>query len=444
MMRAYPSAILALASLLLFTAIPAIVHAQEETIVRPSPSVGPLDNPLKGWCPYTDAGKIYQPYSMVFQYISWRELEPTENDFRFEEWEKTWNVEAAKGKHIIFRVYIDYPSKPSGLPDWLREAGVKETPYDNYGGGKSPDYNDPRMIAGMEKLIAALGKRYNSHPRIAFIQLGLLGFWGEWHTYPRTPLYASENTERRVIDAYRKAFPDKCLMVRYAKGYAGKQDWIGFHDDMFPQDTDNGEDWSFLSALRREKRTGNWQASIIGGEMVPGEAKRWLGEDFNTTSAMVDRSHFTWVGPYCPALDASTQESFRKNSEALVRKLGYEYQLTEVKHPSSGKAKQAIPLSLKGKNIGVAPFYYPWKVELALIDDAGKPVARQTMPWDIRKWQPGTFSESTQLNLNVPPGKYRLMLGIIDPWQNRPAIRFANDLPVIDGWTSLSEIQVSQ
>ncbi|MFO0885109.1 MAG: DUF4832 domain-containing protein [Pirellulales bacterium] len=178
--------------------------------------------------------------------------------------------------------------------------------------------------------------------------------------------------------------------------------------------------------------------------MVPGEANRWLGDDFNTTSTMVDRSHFTWVGPYCPALEASTQESFRKNSEALVRKLGYEYQLTEVKHPSSVKAKQAIPLSLKGKNIGVAPFYYPWKVELALIDDAGKAVARQTMPWDIRKWQPGTFSESTQLNLNVPPGKYRLMLGIIDPWQSRPAIRFANDLPVNDGWTSLSEIQVTQ
>ena len=65
-------------------------------VVRPQPKPGPLDNPLKGWCPYTDAGVIHQPYSMVFQYISWRELEPVENDFRFEEWEKTWKSEAAK------------------------------------------------------------------------------------------------------------------------------------------------------------------------------------------------------------------------------------------------------------------------------------------------------------------------------------------------------------
>jgi hypothetical protein len=41
---------------------------------------------------------IHQPYSMVFQYISWRELEPAENDFRFDEWEKSWKVEAATGQ----------------------------------------------------------------------------------------------------------------------------------------------------------------------------------------------------------------------------------------------------------------------------------------------------------------------------------------------------------
>jgi len=149
--------------------------AAEDVIVRLPPSEGPLNNPLKGWCPYPNAGTIRQPYSMVFQYISWRELEPTEGDFRFEEWENSWDGKASKDKHVIFRVYVDYPKKPSGLPDWLRAAGVKETDYKEYGGGQSPDYDDPRMIAGMERLIEALGKRYNDHPRIAFIQLGLLG-----------------------------------------------------------------------------------------------------------------------------------------------------------------------------------------------------------------------------------------------------------------------------
>jgi hypothetical protein len=94
----------------------------QEIVVRPKPAAGPLDNPLKGWCPYTNAGPIRQPYSLVFQYISWKDLEPAENDFQFDEWEQSWNVEAAKDRHVIFRVFIDYPSQPSGLPDWLRKA----------------------------------------------------------------------------------------------------------------------------------------------------------------------------------------------------------------------------------------------------------------------------------------------------------------------------------
>lgn len=416
----------------------------EEVIVRPRPADGPLDNPLKGWCPYPDAGTIHQPCSMVFQYISWRELEPTEGDFRFEEWEKTWDSRAAKDKHIIFRVYVDYPKKPSGLPDWLRKAGVKESAYEDYGGGKSPDYDDPRMIAGMERLIAALGKRYNNNPRIAFIQLGLLGFWGEWHTYPRPELYASPETERRIIDAYRKAFPARSLMVRYARGYAGQQEWIGFHDDMFPEDTDNGKDWSFLAGLRQARRTENWKVAVIGGEMVPGQADRWLGEDFDTTLTMLERSRFTWVGPYCPALTRTRDEQFRKRSEQLIRRMGYEFQITEVTHPATVQAKQVVRLSLKGKNNGVAPFYYPWSVEWALLDSSGKVVSVQTTDWDIRKWQPGEFAGLTELAFDVPPGKYGLGLGIRDPWQDRPAIGFANDAPVKDGWTILSEMRVSE
>lgn len=418
------------------------IHA-EERVVRPTPQAGPLDNPLKGWCPYPNAGKIHQPYSLVFQYISWRELEPAENDYRFEDWEKSWEVPAAAGKHIVFRVYVDYPKKKSGLPEWLRKAGVEETAYEEHGGGLSPDYDDPRVVAGLERLIAALGKRYNHHPRIAFIQLGLLGFWGEWHTYPQTKLYASPETERRVIDAYHRAFPDKHLMARYARGHAGKQDWLGFHDDLFPQDTDNGRDWSFLAGLRREGRGENWKTAPIGGELVPGEASRWLGADFDTTRTMLERAHFTWVGPCCPALEKSPNQSFAQRSAELVRRMGYEFELVELTHPAQIQRGRAAKLALSGKNTGVAPFYYPWAVEWALVDAAGKTIAVHKTDWDLREWLPGSFAAETRVTWDVPPGTYPLALGIRDPWQDRPAVRFANDLPVREGWTLISELTVT-
>lgn len=35
------------------------------------------------------------------------------------------------------------------------------------------------------------------------------------------------------------------------------------------------------------------------------------------------------------------------------------------------------------------------------------------------------------------------VMGIIDPWTGKPAIRFANDLPFDDGWTMISKVRVS-
>lgn len=429
-------------ALLPFGMLAAEGSAAETVVVRPRPKAGPLDNPLKGWCPYANAGEIRQPCSMTFQYVSWRELEPAKGEYRFAEWERAWDVEAARDKHVVFRVYVDYPSKPSGLPEWLRAAGVEETPYDDHGGGKAPDYDHPEMVAGMERLIAALGKRYDGNPRVAFVQLGLLGFWGEWHTYPQNRLYASAETERRAIEAYRAAFPHKSLMVRYPSEHAARQEWIGFHDDMFPEDTDNGEKWSFLAKLGKADRTANWKVAVVGGEMVPGRAKQWLGPDYEVASTMLKRAHFSWVGPYCPAIDDAQSAEFLERSQQMVRTMGYEYRIREVEHARSARAVQPIEIELAGENVGVAPFYYPWSVEWALIDDSGEAIGISKTNWDVREWLPGAFSEKASLRFDAPPGTYRLALGIRDPWKDRPAIGFASDLPVSKGWTTISELRI--
>lgn len=412
-------------------------------IVRHTPAPGPLDNPLKGWCTYPDAGPITQPYSMVFLYVPWKELEPARGRYTFEAWErKAWNTAAARGKHIVFRVYIDYPSQPSGLPDWLRKEGVKLNPYTEHGGGSSPDYNDPRMVAAMRRLIAALGKRYNSHPRIAFVQFGLLGFWGEWHTYPRPELFASAATEAKVLDAARQAFPDKKVMNRYPMGYAGRQKWLGFFDDMFPEDTDGKEDWMFLPRLRAAGRQEAWKTVPFGGEMVPHAAKRLLSDGFAMTMKRLEEAHFSWVGPYSPAIAGITEPSLVAKSQAMVRRMGYEYRLDEIRLPGKLRQGEALEVEVRGRNQGVAPFYYPWPVEMALKDGEGRIAQRWTVSSDIRTWIPGAFRFTSRAKVSVKPGRHEVMLGIRDPWSKKPAIGFANDLPRFRGWTRVASVRI--
>lgn len=417
--------------------------AAVETTLRPEAAPGPLDNPLKGWCPYVDAGQIQFPYSMVFFPVAWNELEPREGRYAFDEWErKAWKADRAKDKHVAFRVYVDMPNRPTGMPQWLLDKGVHMTAYTDHGGGQSPDYNHPKMVAAMEKLIAALGRRYDDHPRVAFVQLGLLGFWGEWHTYPRNELFASPATQKRVIDAYHKAFKSKQLMARTPADYAGKQAWLGFHDDMLPEDTDGPEVWKFLPRLRSSGRTENWKRAMFGGEMVFNGNQRWLGPDFSHMLRMVEDAHFSWVGPYCPALEPSPAPQFAERAAQLVRRMGYQFALTEIRHDAEVSQAGELKLTIQGENQGVAPFYYAWPVELALLDRRGKPAERMPVRWDMRKWLPGRFSEEAVIKFKAAPGDYRLALGLIDPWTKQPAIAWANDLAREDGWTVLSKVKV--
>jgi hypothetical protein len=414
-------------------------------------ALGPLDNPLKGWCVYTDAGTIYQPYSMVFRYVPWSKLEPREGEYRFAEWEaETWEVPGAKGKHIILRVYADYPRRPGGLPEWLRAKGVTEKDYTDYGGGKSPDYNHPALVTGLEKLIAALGARYDKNPRVAFLQLGLLGYWGEWHTYPNEKWFASLDTQRRVIDAYHAAFPNKKLMARYAQDYTGKQPWLGFHDDYFPEDTGDEKDWHFLGKIKRAGRAENWQSAVIGGEMIPAKgenAHKWLApEHFDFTMDRLRQGHFSWVGPYSPALEKPPTAEWSARCEKMVRAMGYEFALQSLRHPETIRRGVPFTTLLIGANQGIAPFYYQWPVEMALLAPEGRVVEKLPLTGcDIRQWHPGPFAHTEQMRIRTaPPGRYTLALGIIDPLTNKPAIGFANALPKRDGWTALTTIEVAR
>jgi hypothetical protein len=413
--------------------------------VRFAPAPGPLDNPLKGWCTYTDAGPIRQPYSMVYRYVSWKELEPTEGRYEFAAWERrTWDGDPlAKGKRIVFRVYLDYPGRPSGVPDWLTAKGVRMRRYEDYGGGASPDYDDPQLVAGLERLIAALGARYDHNPRVAFVALGVLGFWGEWHTYPHAEWFASSETQRRIVDAYHRAFPDKILMGRYPSGDLGTEPWLGYHDDMFPADSNGAEDWNFMPMMRRSGRTENWRSAAIGGEMEPGKATQWLGVGFGTTRAAMEAMHVTWIGPYSPAIEPNQTADFVQSCQRMVRRMGYQFRLSEIRVDTRAYAGTTLPVSVDGVNEGLAPFYYPWPVQMALIrpdDTVAKVVG---VPVDVRTWQPGDFHFAASMSLRVPAGRYRLVLGIIDPWLGRPAVAFANDLPRVGGWIVLTDIEVN-
>ena len=126
----------------------------------------------------------------------------------------------------------------------------------------------------------------------------------------------------------------------------------------------------------------------------------------------------------------------------MVRKMGYQFRLEEIRHSARVLPGAPCKVVLQGVNEGVAPFYYPWPVQLAWIDAGGKILSKTNLNDDVRKWLPGHFSLKADMLAPSKAGGYRIGFGIEDPWQGKPVVRLANRLPMAGDWTVLGRVEV--
>jgi hypothetical protein len=145
-----------------------------------------------------------------------------------------------RGHQAVFRIYLDYPSKQTGIPQYLLDAGLITRTYADFGNANisvSPDYQNPLLRQALTNFITAFGARYDGDPRVGFITVGLLGFWGEWHTYPHDAWFASASVQDEVLMTYERAFSQTRLLVRKPAGTNPRSRRIGYHDDSFAYQT---------------------------------------------------------------------------------------------------------------------------------------------------------------------------------------------------------------
>src|SRR5512133_628428 len=128
----------------------------------------PADNPLKGFFPYAGSYTTF-PHSMEWGYLPLRSLMTGPTNFDWTALESLLSAIAKRGHQAVFRVYLDYPSKPTGIPQYLLDAGLVTRTYpdyDNAGLSVSPDYENLLLRQALTNFIAAFGARYDGDPRI--------------------------------------------------------------------------------------------------------------------------------------------------------------------------------------------------------------------------------------------------------------------------------------
>ncbi|GFJ83409.1 fibronectin type III domain-containing protein [Phytohabitans houttuyneae] len=461
----------------------------------------PIGQPLKGIAPYLFPGDNLStkfPGGLVWSYFALNEVMKDPNSCSVFDWsvfEKALDEAAVWGRQVAFRFYVEYPGGSgthpgNGIPPCLNGKMALRT--NGFWGTVSPDYDDPDVIAALTSFINAFAQRYDhagpggtADPRVGFMSLGLVGLWGEWHTWPydRDPadgypnLMPTDTTIRTLIGAYDSAFDNIQLEVRYP--LAGTENAnIGFHDDSWPYKefrggqlksmtlpaSMNGWDDAFLQLQLNTGTENRWVTQSIGGEARP-EIQGSLYANWPGGSGQVDDvlaatelTHITWMINQTGAGGYSTSDP---KVAAGVRKLGYNLHIPQANFNATASGTFKVGVTMQ--NNGVAPFYYPWTTVIGLRNSAGTIVKTWDTSWDLRQVQPlrirafpdwGVGADPTYLDFGrpvnfsanlstagVPAGSYSLVLKVRNPLEAvtpdvlraRPAASRLTDW-IIDQW----------
>ena len=403
-----------------------------------------VQNPYKGWVIDASNDSILQPHTLVFATFSWRDIESIKGKYDFTKFEKDNNFSYWKSQNtkIILRLYLDYPrSKPHmDIPDWLyTEMKGSGTKYANaYGFGFSPNYNNPTLVAAHKKLVQAISARYDSNPDIAFVQIGSLGHWGEWHTAQNNGVkipFASQATCDTITIQYVEYFKNKILMMRRPTQNAATYR-MGLHNDSFG-DIFQTESYfiNWITNGYNDTQTGVknpamldfWKYAPSGGEVAryPGE-QYFTAANIARTMTQLSVSHTSWLGPSGPY--QSTNPEIKKNMNKVLNAMGYKYYISQATVTKAVTTGGVLNATVTMKNVGIAPFYYAWPVMLYIKDTSGNIKLTKKSSVDIRKIMPGS-NVNIVYSITLPTsltGSYNVFVGVVDPSNNQPGIHFAN------------------
>lgn len=343
-----------------------------------------------------------------------------------------------------------------------RDAGMKVIPrfaY-NFPTGGTYSYQDPdapvdRVLAHIAQLEPILRDYVDV---IAFMEIGFVGAWGEWHSSTNNLVNFPEginDNSRAIVNRLLQALPpERMIAMRYTPykqalygstpltpqtAHTGTaQARMGAHNDCFlASNTDWGtypEDAAARDALKTYLNLDN-RFVPQGGETCNfgADAQPYIGCE----NALIDLARIRFS-----TLNIDYEENVLNGwrtggcFDEIADRLGYRFRLTGAAMSETAAPGGAFDIAFTLVNDGFAAPYNPRGLEIILRSGSGAlyRLALQTQH-DPRFWLPEngdiTVSVRAGLPANIPPGEYEILLNLPDPQPTlygRPeySIRLAN------------------
>ncbi|GAB4141801.1 MAG: DUF4832 domain-containing protein [Thermogutta sp.] len=441
-----------------------------------------LPNPGMGWETFHHTADRdrnlpdWIPSTVHYVRWGWRDLEPRPGSLNEELLDDVLRQTREAGQRLAFRVMCcsTTPANPYH-PEWLREIGgrIVAVRYQGRGPLEIPDLDDPATLQAHLDFIRRLGKKYDGNPDIDHIDLGSVGWWGEWHLSATEGLsMPSPENLRKVIDTYLEAFRNTPLLMLMdgpeMLGYAvGKG--TGWRADCLGDMGGFTRNWCHMRNAYPQTLTGAkaleaWKTAPVAWETC-WDIRKWVQEGwslryiFDYALAL----HASYINNKSAPLpdDPAVHEEIRR----FLRRLGYRLVLREWVHASTAIAGDSVTIRMTWQNVGSAPCYRPYPVAIRLRNEQGVqhicvteftvnclmpgtvvPFTDDFMkqPPELPPGEPLTMEIGIPLPATLPPGDYEVSAAVLDEQSRVPTVRLAIAGRESDGWYPLSRLSVRQ
>jgi len=450
--------------------------------ITPEQSDEILANPGMGWQTFhrtrTEDKNLpsWIPSTIHYARWGWGDLEPEKGKIDFDFLDGVLKETREAGQTLAFRVMCcsTYPRRPYH-PGWLPDVGgqVVTTRYGDGPELEVPVLDDPEVLDAHLDFIERLGARYDGHPDVDHVDLGSVGWWGEWHMSRSSsaPMPTPE-TQKKIVDAYLAAF-DKTPLVMLVGGremlkHAVEQG-AGWRADCLGDMGGFSRTWchmrmAYPSLLPEANALDAWKTAPVAWETC-WDMRKWVDEGwslrfiFNYALAL----HGSCINNKSAPLPEG--EDIRPEVERFLRRLGYRLVLTQLMHPATARPADTVRFAMKWQNVGSAPCYRPYRLAYRLTDSKGRKrvfvsgiAVNEWLPGSIELFTEGFFrqpddlppgevadvDDSLELPADLAPGNYKLSLAVVGEKEDRPVVQLGIEGRAEDGWYPLSEIEVTR
>ena len=424
-----------------------IEYSFTPAVISPNIEIG---NPQRGYSKWGNTPFLSSlPLFDTSLRFSWKQIEKTKDVYDFSIIDSKLS-ELKAGQRFSFRIMplntcCSQYKNGAAVPDYMIKEKLGWCYPHAYAGSDSifvPDWNDSEYLNRVDKLLEALGKRYDNDPRISFVEIGLYGNWGEWHCYPieypnalgyyehpsTNPYFSapikkdpqdttrqkyrvgSLESKRRIFYAHVKAFPHTQL-ISLTTDLATLSEFLSVRTEKpigLRRDSWGSPFFTVLSKYQKYIPTdAEWNIINNRWKIAPFFAENWGGCYTNEKDMVkqLELLHISGIGFGNFGSDWSKLETNKQDGYLKCgRRVGYRYQICKV----VVQVKNSIlDLTTVWKNINITPTYDKWLVQAYVVNpETGKLFSSKiNVPIDLKMLIDSSAAPiQSHISLKLKPG----------------------------------------